>query len=372
VAIYTIKNRFYGRNLVGRQVHYRGFKKKPPFLKAKGQGFPGGKHLLETLDKKFKKYDLVLHPTKNGITKKGRRYEVVISEKTLKKIEGIVRDRNRDIRLDAAVQVLSTTFSGHFARTDRIETYRRGVLAKLLTDHLDPRSLSAEDARALTAYAAKLAADPKAAGFDERETVKRKRGVQLLYLKRLLAEFDDRLKRKLPEKDWQSYFDEKILYLQDSYIRKLPKINVATVTTQFPDFGVVTADDYLDLTEIKLPSTPLLLEDASHNTFYWSSDVSKAIAQVESYIESVTSRKADLILQIEKVTGLRLKIVKPRGIIIAGSTSEFSETPAKADFFRMLNEGLKNIEIVPYDEVARRLRNTIISIEKLEQDVSKT
>lgn len=366
MAIYTIKNKFYGRNLVGRQVQYRGFPKKPPFLKAKGQGFPGGKHLLETLDKKFKKYSLILTPKKDAVIKKGRRCEVFVSEKTLKKIESIVRDRTRDIRLDAAVQVLSFTFPMHFAGDDRVEVYKRGVLSKLLTDKLDARLLSADDARALTAYAARLVADPNAAGFNERETVKRKRGVQLLHLKRLLTEFDHRLTRKLPESDWQAYFDEKILYFQDSYIRKLPKINVATITTQFPDFGVVTADDYLDLIEIKLPTAPLLLEDRSHNTFYWSSDTAKAIAQAESYIESVTSRKADLTLQIEKVTGLRLKIVKPRGIIIAGSTSEFTAASGKADSFRMLNEALKNVEIVPYDEVARRLRNTILSIEKLE------
>jgi hypothetical protein len=41
------------------------------------------------------------------------------------------------------------------------------------------------------------------------------------------------------------------------------------------------------------------------------------------------------------------------------------------DYFRMLNEGLKNVEVIPYDDLSRRLRNTVISIEKLEA-ASKT
>jgi len=119
MATYTIKNKFYGRSLVGREVQYRGFPKKPPFLKAKGQGFPGGKHLLETLDKKLKRYDLILTPKKDVVNRKGRRYEVFISEKTLKRIDGIVRDRTRDIRLDAAVQVLSSIFPVYFSGGDK-------------------------------------------------------------------------------------------------------------------------------------------------------------------------------------------------------------------------------------------------------------
>ncbi len=131
---------------------------------------------------------------------------------------------------------------------------------------------------------------------------------------------------------------------------------------------MVTADDYLDLIEIKTPITPLLNEDKSHNSFYWSADIAKAIAQTESYIESVTARKADIVIQIDKVTGLKLKIVKPRGIIIAGSSAQFSGDANKRDYFRMLNEGLKNVEVVPYDDLSRRLRNTVTSIEKLEGD----
>jgi len=367
MATYKIKNKFYGRNLLDREIEYRGFPKKPPFLKEKGGGFANGKHLLETLDKRLGKHRLILTPARDEIKKIGRRTEVCVSEKSLRRINAIVRDRGRDIKLDATIEVLSKVFPTQFSKsTGRVETFRRGMLAAILTDRLDPRSLSAEDGKAVTEYALRLAADAKAAGFSEREAVSRKRSVQLIYLERLIAEFEARLPRNLPESDWQTYFGEKILYFQDNYIQKLEKINIATFTTQFPDFGVITADDYLDLIEIKLPQTPLLRYDPSHNSYYWSPDVSKAIAQVEAYIDSLTGRRADLVLEIEKHTGLRLHIVKPRGIVIAGRTSDWDNKIEQSRYFRLLNEGLKNVEVVPYDELSRRLRNTMESIRKLE------
>ncbi len=365
---YKIKNKFYGKHFIGREVYYQSFGKKPDFLKPKGQGFPGGKHLLETLESKLGKIKLILTPAKDQIVKARKRHDVYISEKTLKRFNHIVRQKDRETKLDAMSIVLAGVFGDTFSKADRVESYRRGMLHRVLTDRLDPRVLSMEDVRAVTTFAGKIAADPKTVGFDERDAVRRKRNVQLIYLKQLIAEFELRLTKNLGENDWQAYFAEKMLYFQDSYIRKIEKPNIALVTTQFPDFGVVTADDYLDLIEIKTPSTPLLNEDKSHNSFYWSADIAKAIAQTESYIESVTARKADIVIQIDKVTGLKLKIVKPRGIIIAGSSAQFSGDANKRDYFRMLNEGLKNVEVVPYDDLSRRLRNTVTSIEKLEGD----
>lgn len=367
MAVYVIKNKTYGKALVGTKIYYRGFgNRRPKFLKDNGQGFAGGKHLLETLSKKYKRFELILTPKTDDIRAAGSKKTVQISERTLNRINAIVRDRTRDVRLDAASQILASTFPAEFTGAQRIETYRKGMFAGLLSSTLDARAVSVEDQRAITAFAAKIATDPKTQGFDEKEAVKRKHTVQLLHLERLITEFEDRLPRNLSENDWQSYFEEKILYFQDSYINKIHKPNIAVVTTQFPDFGVITADDYLDLIEIKLPKTMLLSHDKSHNTFFWTADLARAIAQVESYIDSVASKRAEIILQIEKLTQIRLRIVKPRGIVIAGSTAEFTATPEKRDYFRLLNEGLKNVEIVAYDELSRRLKNTVLSIKNLE------
>ena len=367
---YVIRNKFYGKALLGRAIEYRGFRKKPPMLKGKGQGFTGCKHILQLIDRNFKKATLVITPNKDAVIKKGPVHEIMLSEKTLRRLSSISLSRRKEIMEEAAAEVITHALPGEFGKTKRVVKYQRGLLSGLLTDDLDPRQLSAPDVAALTRYAGIVAANPKAGGFDEVSTVGRRRDIQLLHLTRLIAEFEDRLTKNHSENDWQEYFREKILFFQDNYIRRIEKPNITTITTQFPDFGVVTADDYLDLLDIKLPKTTLLVEDPSHHSFYWSAPISQAIAQVETYIESVTSRKADLMLQIEKITGIRLKIVKPRGLVIAGTTEQFAGNATKADYLRLLNEGLKNIEIVPYDELSRRLRNTLVSLERLTQIAS--
>jgi len=52
-------------------------------------------------------------------------------------------------------------------------------------------------------------------------------------------------------------------------------------------------------------------------------------------------------------------------LIVAGRAIEFGGKPKMADDFRLLNESLKNTQIVPFDELASRLRNTIFSINQI-------
>jgi len=81
---YIIKNKFYGKALIGTTVHYQGYRARPRVLKDKGQGFTNGKHLLETIGKKFKRFELILTPKKDLVQKSGSKYLVFLSEKTLK------------------------------------------------------------------------------------------------------------------------------------------------------------------------------------------------------------------------------------------------------------------------------------------------
>lgn len=65
-------------------------------------------------------------------------------------------------------------------------------------------------------------------------------------------------------------------------------MNIAIGNTKFPDFALVTHDNYLDILEIKKPDTPLLKPDNSRNNFYWDSEPAKAIIQIENYISGIT------------------------------------------------------------------------------------
>jgi len=93
------------------------------------------------------------------------------------------------------------------------------------------------------------------------------RDAQLIYLERLLKDFEKHLGESHEEAWWQNYFGKNILFFQNSHITRLEKLNVAVAGTQFPDFIVATSDSYLDIIEIKKPSTDLLREDTSRSQF---------------------------------------------------------------------------------------------------------
>jgi Domain of unknown function (DUF4263) len=162
---------------------------------------------------------------------------------------------------------------------------------------------------------------------------------------------------------WQTYVKSKILIIQQGYIKAMEKMNIAIGTTKFPDFSLVTHDNYLDILEIKKPSTDILKLDSSRGNHYFDSEISKAIVQVENYIATVTAHGDAVRSYILDNHKMDLKVVRPRGIILAGNASQFTEQKQKDDF-RLLSQGLKNLTIVTYDELLTRLKNYIEVLEE--------
>ena len=152
---------------------------------------------------------------------------------------------------------------------------------------------------------------------------------------------------------------QNILIIQQGYIELIPKANIGVVGTSYPDFLLVTYDGYLDILEIKTPFTPLVLHDKSHNNYYWSTDVSKAIAQVENYIQAIAEIGDKVRNAVKDSYGIDLRVIKPRGIIFAGNSNQFGGNKLIQDDFRLLNQGLKNVTVVTYDELLTRMQNYI-------------
>lgn len=361
--VYVLKASSYGK-LKGVKIYYSGFKKRPKFLPNQGRGFGGLKHLLEHLKGRFKKFILTFTPEKNAAVKVGSTWKVRLSEDTVKRLGKRRWDANRELNMRLANQLLGEVLPKYFGSAPAFHTYQRGMFAEILDKSFDVRVLAPEDRAALTKFVTGQSSSTRASALDIPVAYEAARDVQLLYLRRLVDDFDANIERGHDETWWQRYFSKNILYFQDSYIRRLEKINTTVVSTQFPDFAVATADGYLDIIEIKKPGTDLLREDPSRHNFYWSIEIAKAISQVENYIDSVT-RHADAIRNKLRDDGIDLRIIKPRGIVIAGRAADFGGKPKMADDFRRLNEGLKNVQIVPYDEVSRHVKNTIESIRRL-------
>lgn len=58
-----------------------------------------------------------------------------------------------------------------------------------------------------------------------------------------------------------------------------------------------------------------------------------------------------------------LKVVRPRGMVLAGLSESFAEQKQKDDF-RLLTQASKNLTFVTYDELVTRLENYIEVLEK--------
>lgn len=107
------------------------------------------------------------------------------------------------------------------------------------------------------------------------------------------------------------------------------------------DIIMESMDGFIDLIELKRPSHLILNEDKSHNSYYPSVELSKALGQCGHYLKKMDEYKMQL--QHEH----KIKLLRPRIKIIIGRSDEFTDEQYEA--LRMLNCNLNNIEIISYD-----------------------
>src|SRR5207253_3700992 len=98
---------------------------------------------------------------------------------------------------------------------------------------------------------------------------------QIESLRELAAELEKAIKAGHGESWWQTYVRSKILIIQQGYIKAIEKMNISIGNTKFPDFSLVTHDNYLDILEIKKPSTDILKNDAGRGNFFFDTEISK-------------------------------------------------------------------------------------------------
>src|SRR5262249_37550171 len=106
-----------------------------------------------------------------------------------------------------------------------------------------------------------------------------------------------------------------------------------------------TTDNYIELIEIKTPlkGKPLFLFDSSHNSYYTSSELSKALGQVENYIEKLDQERNTILANDQEDTS------KIRAKIILGRDGDKSQQQA----LRRFNGHLHRIEVLTFDQLLR-------------------
>ncbi len=106
----------------------------------------------------------------------------------------------------------------------------------------------------------------------------------------------------------------------------------------------VVISGYRDVVELKRPDKSVLLYDEAHRSFYFSSEVSKALGQCHRYLD---------VLHEVAANGLRdhpeIVAYHPRAIVVIGRSADWSSEWFKG--LHGLNSRLAGVVVMTYDQL---------------------
>lgn len=177
----------------------------------------------------------------------------------------------------------------------------------------------------------------------------------------VISRFKQLLKEDPSEAKWGEFLQKNLFLVESKYVAVIPELNVMLASQRKVDFGLVDAYDYLDIFEIKKPSTKLLSAKTDRGNYYWHSETNKAIVQAEKYLFNASRKASALKEDIKRERKIDVDIIKPKAVVIIGSSDQLKNASMREDF-KILRDSLKNVEIVLYDELLTRLSNQLTKI----------
>lgn len=172
----------------------------------------------------------------------------------------------------------------------------------------------------------------------------------------IIDQFKNYLIQNKSEKEWGTFLDKNLFLLDSKYIKSIPELNVVLAGARKVDFGLIDSQGYLDIFEIKKPTTKLLAKQKDRGNYYWNTETVKALVQAEKYLYNAESKRSMMQDDIEREKGIKVKIIKPRAVVILGNSKQLDNNSKKEDF-RVLRMALKNVEVILYDELLDRIKN---------------
>lgn len=166
--------------------------------------------------------------------------------------------------------------------------------------------------------------------------------------KSAVAELEQLIDEEGLESLYQSWLEEHPWVFGTHYVEQVDLDRVGFA--EKPDICLMTADGYLDLFELKRPSTEVLAFDDGRGVWRWRHDASAAIGQCAKYMDEAEQHRWEMGRKHN------VMIVKPRARVIMGRSQAWDQD--QRDALRSLNSALHYIEIWTYDHVlamARRL-----------------
>lgn len=341
------------------------------YLNKNGYGFgKKGVFLLAALKENLahgKLFELSISENKTkNIRVSAKKVTVTLSHTDVKnlliRLARIKEDSNNELRGEVA-SFLSTKFPKQIKiSSEDYDDYRGGEIASLLRRKKVAQKLSEEDFESLKnffpkIFEASLKGKSRATRIERSALIQNtKKITDKIFLDEVIKEFEDVLsKRTFSESDWQKFLSEKVFRFLASYVTTIEKQNVS-VSVSYPDFVLADVYGFVDVFEIKRHETHLVALDESHDNYYWRPDVVKAISQIENYIDEIVRNADDYIRAVKRKKGVDIRVVRPRGYIIAGTSKQFKNKKESGDF-RKLGSSLKNISFILYDELLENLKN---------------
>lgn len=191
----------------------------------------------------------------------------------------------------------------------------------------------------------------------------------------------DALKNKTQwsEKDWQQLMLSFLLLLFPKYIKVIENITVhdhysdpSKKTNRFIDIGLIDSNGNLDLIEIKKPfENKVLRKGPYRGNSIPTAELSGSIMQSEKYLfhlskwgvqgeKTLTKRYAS-----DLPSGMQIKISNPKAIIILGRDQISGQQMSGGQLldFELIKRKYSNVmDIITYDDLLRRLDNTIAAL----------
>jgi len=356
----TIK--FYPRDFVVSEVLMEGFTKIPPEFSDLGY-IISAQGLLNTRLGMYKVNKFTIVKTgKDSIRflPKSKAVNVVMSYASLAKLKNGITTINSDAKTDKSNFVddfFSSIYPSHYKKGAEGASRARIKRAVQSLDSSVIKELSGKDIDKLLDFFSDL--------ITRRYTTTASRNklftaakikVDQVAINDVIKQFEKLLKAEHPESAWSEFLQTNLFLLNSEYVAVIPELNLMLAGERKVDFGLISSYGYLDVFEIKKPTTPLMAKNKDRGNYYWSTDAVKAITQAEKYLYNAEKKAANLAEDIKRERGVDALITRPKAVLIIGQSSQL-DSAAKKEDFQILRKSLKNIEIVLYDEMLTRLRN---------------
>jgi hypothetical protein len=164
--------------------------------------------------------------------------------------------------------------------------------------------------------------------------------------RRQLVEMKERMAADFTEPDWQRWFESHDWIIGGCQAVALDERNVDTENQT--DYLLKAEDGFLDIVEIKRPTTPFWQTKKDHDNWVASMELLKAITQGTAYAYAC-EKKSD---SIDAQRRFKAAVARPSVLVVCGRSETWGEDKFEAQ--RLLNSTLHGIRVITYDQLLAR------------------